>query len=212
MFAEVGTHAARRRYSRAVKAYYHARAGEYDDWWLGRGLFADRARPGWDEELATLAAALRNLPAARTLDIACGTGFLTRHLPGEVTGLDQSHAMLDLAKRQAPRAGFVRSDALELPFAPRSFERVFTSFFYCHLVETERLRFLAEVRRVAGEVVIVGSRPRGTEPRARWEERVLADGSRWSVYKRVFEKDELFAELGPGRLVHEGRWFVAVSA
>jgi len=184
-----------------VKAYYHARAREYDDWWLGRGLFADRARPGWDDELAALASALSNLPAARTLDIACGTGFLTRHLPGEVIGLDQSHAMLELARQQAPRAGFVRSDALDLPFAPRSFERVFTSFFYCHLVEAERLRFLAEVRR----------RPRGTEPRARWEERVLADGSRWSVYKRVFEKDELFAELGRGRLVHEGRWFVAVS-
>jgi len=195
-----------------VKAYYHARAGEYDDWWLGRGRFADRARPGWDAELATLASALRNLPAVRTLDIACGTGFLTRHLPGEVIGLDQSQAMLELARQQAPRTGFVLSDALELPFAPRSFDRAFTSFFYCHLVEAERLRFLAEVRRVAGEVVIVGSRPRGTEPRARWEERVLADGSRWSVYKRVFEKDELFAELGRGRLVHEGRWFVAVSA
>ncbi len=195
-----------------MKAYYHARDREYDDWWLGRGLFAGRPRPGWDDELATLASALRSLPAARTLDIVCGAGFLTRHLSGEVIGLDQSEAMLEVAREQAPQVGFVRSDALELPFAPRSFDRVFTSFFYCHLVDVERLRFLAEVRRVAREIVVVGSRPRGTEPRARWEERVLADGSRWSVYKRVFEKDELFAELGPGRLVHEGRWFVAVSA
>jgi demethylmenaquinone methyltransferase/2-methoxy-6-polyprenyl-1,4-benzoquinol methylase len=195
-----------------VKAYYHARAREYDDWWLGRGLFASRSRPGWEDELEMLAAALRGLPAARTLDIACGTGFLTRHLAGEVIGLDQSDAMLAIAREQAPRAGFVLADALELPFAARSFDRLFTSFFYCHLVEAKRLRFLAEARRVAGEVVVVGSRPGGTEPRARWEERTLANGSRWSVYKRVFEKDELFAELGAGRLVHEGRWFVAVSA
>ena len=195
-----------------MKAYYHARAREYDDWWLGRGLFASRSRPGWEDELEVLASALRGLPAARTLDIACGTGFLTRHLAGEVIGLDQSDTMLALARQQAPRAGFVLADALELPFAARSFDRVFTSFFYCHLVESERLRFLAEVRRVAGEVVVVGSRSGGTEQRARWEERMLADGSRWSVYKRVFEKDELFAELGGGRLVHEGRWFVAVSA
>jgi ubiquinone/menaquinone biosynthesis C-methylase UbiE len=195
-----------------VKAYYHARAHEYDDWWLGRGLFASRSRPGWDDELEVLASALRALPAARTLDIACGTGFLTRHLAGAVIGLDQSDAMLAIARRQAPRAGFVLADALELPFAAGSFDRLFTSFFYCHLVEVDRLRFLAEARRMAGEVVVVGSRPGGTEPRARWEERMLADGSRWSVYKRVFEKDELFAELGGGRLVHEGRWFVAVSA
>jgi demethylmenaquinone methyltransferase/2-methoxy-6-polyprenyl-1,4-benzoquinol methylase len=194
-----------------VKAYYHARAREYDDWWLGRGLFAGRKRPGWEDELEVLASVLRGLPAARTLDIACGTGFLTRHLAGEVIGLDQSDAMLVLARQQAPRAGFVLADALALPFAARSFDRAFTSFFYCHLVEAERLRFLAEARRVAGEVVVVGSRPGGTEQRARWEERTLADGSRWSVYKRVFEKDELFAELGGGRLVHEGRWFVAVS-
>ncbi len=195
-----------------MKAYYHARAREYDDWWLGRGLFASRSRPGWEDELEVLASALRGLPAARTLDIACGTGFLTRHLAGGVIGLDQSDAMLAIARQQVPRAGFVLADALELPFTARSFDRVFTSFFYCHLVEAERIRFLAEVRRVAGEVVVVGSRSGGTEQRARWEERTLADGSRWSVYKRVFEKDELFAELGGGRLVHEGRWFVAVSA
>lgn len=195
-----------------MKAYYHARAREYDDWWLGRGLFAGRKRPGWEDELEMLAAALHGLPAVRTLDIACGTGFLTRHLPGDVTGLDQSEAMLAIARQRAPQAGFVLADALELPFALRSFDRVFTSFFYCHLLEEERLRFLAGVRRVAGQVVIVGSRPGGSEPRARWEERMLTDGSRWSVYKRVFEKDELFAELGRGRLVHEGRWFVAVSA
>jgi ubiquinone/menaquinone biosynthesis C-methylase UbiE len=195
-----------------VKAYYHARAREYDDWWLGRGLFANRPRPGWEDELEMLASALRGLPAARTLDIACGTGFLTRQLSGVVIGLDQSDAMLAIARQQAPRAGFVLADALELPFTARSFDRIFTSFFYCHLVEAERLRFLAEARRVAGEVVVVGSRAGGAEQRARWEGRTLADGSRWSVYKRVFEKDELFAELGGGRLVHEGRWFVAVAA
>ncbi len=57
------------------------------------GRFADLARPGWDGERAQLIRALRALralPAARTLDVACGTGFLTRHLPGDAVGLDQS--------------------------------------------------------------------------------------------------------------------------
>ena len=31
--------------------YSDRRAAEYDDWWLGRGLYDDRDRPGWDEEL-----------------------------------------------------------------------------------------------------------------------------------------------------------------
>ena len=34
-----------------MRAYYDARAGEYDDWWLGTGVFAGRERPGWDEEV-----------------------------------------------------------------------------------------------------------------------------------------------------------------
>ena len=64
-----------------MKEYYDTRAPEYDDWYLGLGPFAERDRPGWEEELAELIATLEALPPKRTLDVACGTGFLTRHLP-----------------------------------------------------------------------------------------------------------------------------------
>jgi hypothetical protein len=37
-----------------VQRYYDRRAPEYDDWYLGLGLFAGRERAGWDEELHTL--------------------------------------------------------------------------------------------------------------------------------------------------------------
>src|SRR5947199_106773 len=84
----------------------------------------------------------RSIPPARTLDLACGTGFLTKHLPGEVVGLDQSESMLEEAQRQAPDATFETGDALELHFADSSFERVFTAHFYGHLEEADRLRFL----------------------------------------------------------------------
>jgi hypothetical protein len=30
-----------------MREYYDRRAPEYDDWYLGRGLFAVRDRPGW---------------------------------------------------------------------------------------------------------------------------------------------------------------------
>ena len=144
-----------------MKAYYHARAPEYDDWWLGQGLYADRDRPGWEEDLDELIACLGALPPAKTLDVACGTGFLTRHLPGEVVGLDQSPAMIEVAREQAPDATFVVGDALDLPFSDGAFERLFTSYFYCHLEEADRLRFIAEARRVAAELVLVGGCPSG---------------------------------------------------
>jgi len=194
-----------------VKEYYDARAAEYDDWWLGRGLFAGRDRPDWDDELGELVRALRALPPVRTADLACGTGFLTRHLPGEVVGLDQSEAMVAIARDRVPRASFVVGDALAPPFPDGSFERVFASFFYCHLEEPERLRLLDEARRLAPELVVVGSVGAAGESSEGLDERVLNDGSRWQVYKRLFDPRDLADELG-GEILHAGRWFVAVQA
>jgi ubiquinone/menaquinone biosynthesis C-methylase UbiE len=194
-----------------VKAYYDRRATEYDDWWLGEGLYADRNRPGWDDELRVLERVISELPPLRTLDVACGTGFLTRHLRGEVVGLDASAKMLELARQQAPDARFVQGDALDLPFENNAFERVFASYFYCHLEPDDRERFLAEARRVAPELVIVASVPGEGDRRERWEERRLSDGSSWQVFKRVFTGAELSHELGGG-VVFEGDWFLVVRA
>jgi hypothetical protein len=119
--------------------------------------------------------------------------------------------MLEVARLQAPAARFERGDALSLPFEDGAFDRVFTSYFYCHLEEEERERFLAEARRVAPELVVVASIRGDGDDSERWEERRLEDGSRWNVYKRVFEGPDLADELN-GDLVFTGRWFVIVRA
>jgi demethylmenaquinone methyltransferase/2-methoxy-6-polyprenyl-1,4-benzoquinol methylase len=195
-----------------VKAYYHARAQEYDDWWLARGSYAARRPDGWDAERTHLLERwIADLPPARTLDVACGTGFLTQHLRGDVVGLDQSEAMIEVARGRLPDILLVRGDALALPFPDGAFDRVFTSYFYCHLEEDERTQFLAEARRVAPELVVVGSTLQPGEQPERWDERVLRDGSRWQVFKRVFVPDELARELG-GRVLHESRYFVMAVA
>lgn len=195
-----------------MKAYYHARAPEYDDWWLQRGLYEPRTDPAWQAERDRAFEAIRALTARRTLDVACGTGFVTRLLPGEVAGLDQSEAMVAIAREQASGATFVAGDALDLPFEDGAFERVFTSHFYGHLEEGDRERFLAEARRVASELVVFDAALHDGEPRFEWQERILTDGSSWTVYKRFFTGEGLLTELGGGRIVHEGRWFVLAVA
>jgi ubiquinone/menaquinone biosynthesis C-methylase UbiE len=194
-----------------VKVYYDARAREYDDWWLGRGLYAENRPADWHEERELLERRIAELPPARTLDVACGTGFMTRHLRGEVVGLDQSGSMLEVARNQAPQAEFVRGDALALPFPDDSFDRVFASYFYCHLEEDDRLSFLTEARRVARELIVVGTVLREGEEPVRWDERVLKDGSRWKVFKRVFVPEELANELG-GHVLHQSRLFVMIAS
>lgn len=212
-----------------MKRYYDARAAEYDDWYMGSGLHAARERPGWRAELERLCAAVAALAPATTLDVACGTGYLTRHLRGPVTGLDQSSGMLEIARARVPSGVFLQGDALDLPFARGSFQRVFTGHFYGHLEPAQRDRFLVEARRVAGEIVVVDSALRGDggmtgavlelfAPAAdlsqaeRMQPRELRNGSRHTVYKRYFSAGRLADELGGGETLLAGDWFVMVRA
>jgi ubiquinone/menaquinone biosynthesis C-methylase UbiE len=195
-----------------MKAYYHARAREYDDWWLQQGLYEPRTNPDWQAERDQAFAAIADLPPKRTLDVACGTGFVTRLLGAYVVGFDQSDEMLAVAAEQAPEATYVQGDALDLPFADGEFERLFTSHFYGHLEEGDRERFLDEARRVATELVVLDAGLHDGEPRFEWQERLLKDGSRWEVYKRFFTGRQLLDELGGGDVLFEGRWFVLVRA
>jgi demethylmenaquinone methyltransferase/2-methoxy-6-polyprenyl-1,4-benzoquinol methylase len=195
-----------------MKQYYDSRAPEYDEWYLGRGRFAERDRPGWEEEVAALERAVARLPPARTLDVACGTGFLTRHLRGEVAALDQSDRMLEIAGERVPEATLVQGDALALPFADGAFARLFTGHFYGHLEGADRERFLTEARRVARELVVVDSALRPDHDPQEWQRRVLNDGSAFRVYKRYFDADALAGELGGGTVLHAGEWFVIVSS
>lgn len=191
----------------ATAAYYDQRAAEYDEWYLGTGQFAARERPGWGAEVESLVQFVRALPPVRTLDIACGSGFLTRHLSGYVVGLDQSRAMVTLAQSRLPDGVVMVGDALDLPFADNSFDRILTGHFYGHLPPDERESFLAEARRVARELVVVDAALRDDLAPEQWQERVLNDGSRHQVFKRYFGGRQLAEEIG-GQMVQDGAWFV----
>jgi demethylmenaquinone methyltransferase/2-methoxy-6-polyprenyl-1,4-benzoquinol methylase len=194
------------------KSYYDRRAAEYDDFYLGTGRFAERVRPGWREELTRLESVLAALRYASLLDVACGTGFLTEHLSGKVTGLDQSASMLLVARSRIPGASFLRGDALRLPFRSHQFDCLVTGHFYGHLDRPTRDSFLIEGRRVAKSLLIIDAARREDVPAEEQQERILNDGSRHAVYKRYFMPEQLRAEMGAGRILHAGRWFVAVLA
>jgi ubiquinone/menaquinone biosynthesis C-methylase UbiE len=194
----------------ATAAYYDRRAAEYDEWYTGAGVFASRQRPGWHGEVGQIVTLAGSLRPGRTLDVACGTGFLTRHLQGLVVGVDQSPAMIAIARPRLPDGAAIVGDALRLAAADRAFDRVFTGHFYGHLPAAERRAFLAEARRVAGELVVIDSARRPGVNADQWQERVLNDGSRHRVYKRYFASGELAAELG-GEPLFDGSWFAAAK-
>ena len=195
----------------ATAVYYDRRAAEYDEWYEDRGQFARRDRPGWREEVAALVTLVGDLAPASTLDVACGTGFLTRHLRGAVTGIDRSREMVRVAGGRLPGGAVLTGDALALPVRSGSLARVVTAHFYGHLPPSERAAFLAEAARVAGELIVIDSAWRPGVEAEQWQQRVLNDGSRHRVYKRYLRPDQLAAEIG-GQVLWSGQWFVAAGA
>jgi ubiquinone/menaquinone biosynthesis C-methylase UbiE len=204
----------RSRPSGGIEGYFERLAPTYDDWWTRTGRLAgpENLLPGWHEEVEALRNELSSLTPALTLDVACGTGFLTRSLPGTVVGIDASRAMIDIARRAAPHVIFVYGDALALPFPDRSFGRLFASHIYGHFNRRDRARFLAEARRVAGELVIVEAVREREAPDGSSQLRELPDGSRWRVFKQWFTTTRLVDELRPTDVLHRGSYFIAVRS
>lgn len=196
-------------YYERMKGNYERRACEYDDAYLGRGVYSDRGRE--PQELEALQRAISALPPGRVLDVGCGTGFMTRHLGGEVVGLDQSEAMLEIARERVHDAAFVRGDALDLPFGDLSFDRVFCANLYGLLHEPEERTLVRETRRVAPELVVLETAATMVGRSEGWEERSLRDGSRHRIYRRYFTAEGLAREMRGGRVLFAGRWFVMVG-
>jgi ubiquinone/menaquinone biosynthesis C-methylase UbiE len=115
--------------------YYERRAAEYDET-ITDGLDAETVA-AFARESAALGRVLVALPPGRVLDVACGTGLFAQYLRGYVVALDQSERMLKLARSRIPTAQRVRAVVPALPFGDATFDRLFTSHFYGHLVEVE---------------------------------------------------------------------------
>ena len=195
----------------SMQKYYDTRAPEYDHAYTGEGVWTFEDAPGLSDEIPEIQAFVASLPPATTLDVACGTGFLTRFLRGDVMGVDFSLSMLGVARSTHVSIPLVQGDALALPFADGAFERVFSSHFYGRLRKADRLRFLAEARRVAGELILLDTPFRG----GRWdegiEERRLLDGRTFEIYKKYFRPDELMEEMGGGRVLLATEWFLVAT-
>ena len=81
----------------------------------------------WAERLAR---SVPVQPGGSVLDVACGTGVVTRLLAdrvgpdSRVVGLDLNDAMLDVARRLRPELRWQQGDACALPFPDGSFDLV----------------------------------------------------------------------------------------
>ena len=128
----------------------------------------------WKHRVVELAAVC---PGQRALDVCCGTGDLALALAqrgAEVTGLDFSQAMLEIAETrrlkntQSATANpiFVQGDAQQLPFPDHSFDAVTVGYGLRNLASWEAgLREMFRVAKPGGRLVVLDF---GKPPNALW--------------------------------------------
>jgi SAM-dependent methyltransferase len=94
-------------------------------------------------------------PGTRLLEVGCGVGavlaVLGQEFPGvRLTGVDIERKQLDFARGHLERAGveatLLQADALELPFADKSFDHIWMMWFLEHIADPPAV--LREARRV----------------------------------------------------------------
>ncbi len=95
-----------------------------------------------------LARVLELVPEGGTvLDLGCGAGLVTADLTtrARVVGVDISAAQLELARRNAPAARFVRADMVDLAFAQGSFDAVVAFWTLIHVPREVHASLFARV-------------------------------------------------------------------
>src|SRR3954451_5095920 len=194
-----------------MRAYYEARAPEYDDWYLRRGRYAHGAIDDavWNADLAVAGRWLDGLPLGGELvELAAGTGWWSPLLAsrGELSLYDTSPTALDRARDRLVahglRAHLHVRDAWDEP--DRQVDGVFAGFWLSHVERDRLLEFLALVRRwlrPGGRLAFIDSlpdhassardHPRPADDRSL---RRLADGRAFTIVK-VYRSPTDFAEV-----------------
>jgi demethylmenaquinone methyltransferase/2-methoxy-6-polyprenyl-1,4-benzoquinol methylase len=190
----------------SMAAYYARRAAEYERVY---------EKPERQAELRAIEAWLPGVfEGRRVLEVACGTGWWTRHGAARCASwlaTDVNAETLAIAQAKAlPRVEVRRVDAYALhALAPAVFDAAFAGFWWSHVPRARLAGWLAQLhdRLVPGAVVVLldnryvegSSTPlsRRDADGDTFQQRRLDDGSLHEVLKNFPTRDEAVAVLGP---------------
>ena len=219
------------------RAFYRARAPEYDEWWQRRGRYegGEEQLLEWQRQVATVGAALEAFGAKGTvLELAGGTGWWTQRLAetaDRLTVVDSAPEALALNRERVGRRD-VRYDVSDVfEWRPdTSYDVVFFSFWLSHVPRTRFADFWSLVRSClspSGRVFLIDNNRDDPGPDSLAKDpyvveygtdlhlRALSDGSQYRVIKVMYEPGELeslIAAEGWSVEIEATRWFIFGSA
>jgi demethylmenaquinone methyltransferase/2-methoxy-6-polyprenyl-1,4-benzoquinol methylase len=205
-------------------AYYRARAGEYDEWFLRQGRYdqgPELNRQRFAEVAEVQAVLERHAPYGRVLELACGTGWWTEqlaHHAERIMAVDASPEVIEINRQRVQRAKVTYDIADLFAWKPRErYDLVFFSFWLSH-VPSERFAPFWELVRAAlvpgGRVFFIDSRYAQTSTardqplegiHAVTLQRRLNDGREFRIVKVFYAPDELSHRL------HSVGWDIQIA-
>lgn len=166
----------------AMKAYYAARAREYER------IYAKPERQSDLRQLEDKIPAL--LAAKKVIEIACGTGYWTQHIARtarSILATDLTEETLAVARTKdlpPEKVRYATADAFALPAAEGPFDGAYAGFWWSHLRHSECRPFLESLHRcLAPGAVVVFMDNLYVEGSSTPVSRTDADGNTWQQRK-----------------------------
>jgi demethylmenaquinone methyltransferase/2-methoxy-6-polyprenyl-1,4-benzoquinol methylase len=212
------------------KAYYRARASEYDEWFLRRGRYARGSEHSerWFSEVERVVSDLEGFaPYGQALELAGGTGLWTIRLAphsDQVTVVDASREMIEINRERLGDlpVKYIEQDIFK--FDPdQQFDFMFFSFWLSHVPSERFEEFWNLVRRCLkpeGKFFFIDSLKETqstaidhvlpSEDDSETLVRKLNDGREFRIFKLFYKPDELqerLAKMGFEASVHQTEGF-----
>ncbi len=221
-------------FRQSMRRYYDERASEYQEAYvLGTGTASIPDPEVFRREASLLTQIVEHFARGRLVDLACGTGYwLPSYVAGcsSITMIDQAPRMLQECRKKIAsrvldaqdRITIVQDDVLEHAFQPRAFDSALVGFLISHLTDEEEQQLFERLKTMLdtdGRFLILDSA--WSPERARFnrkterQERRLNDGSRFEIYKRYIDRQDVVEwerKYGVATSIeHFGTAFIAVS-
>ncbi|MDO8590163.1 MAG: class I SAM-dependent methyltransferase [bacterium] len=166
-----------------------------DDWWV----------EGTDKFISLLN------PGDSVLDVGCGSGIESKYLIQkgfDVTGIDFSEKMIEIAKREVPEGKFQTLDLKDIDKLDGVFDAVFMQAVLLHVPKHEAQKVIEKIgdKLKSGGYFYIAVKERRSD---RAEEEIVAENDYGYPYERFFsyytidEIKKYLMDSGFGRMVYE---------